>query len=504
MTSSTTEKKQTVKEWADTRVIQDQIDRYLNDDGTDFIDEELIERCLEEQQNPEADYIRQIIAKSINLDTLLPEETAALLNVTDETLIKEMEKAALEIKLKVYDNRIVTFAPLYLSSKCINGCTYCSFREGNEESVRRVLTMDEIEREIKTLAGEIGHKRLICVYGEHPDSGPKYIKESIKALYNAKYKTRKGTAQIRRANINAAPMSIEDLVDINEVGIGTYQVFQETYHHKTFNEVHPPHTVKGNYQWRATCMHRAYDAGINDVGIGALFGLYDWKFEVMGLLLHTRELEDKFGVGPHTISFPRLEHAANAPGLEDTKGYHLTDEEFKHTVLCLRLAVPYTGLILTARENQEIRDKIMPLGITQTDASTRIGLGAYSEMDQEQEENRQQFIIGDTRSLDEVVRHMAKQGFITSFCTAGYRCGRTGAKIMDALKSGHEGKFCKLNAIITYREWLDDFGSEETIAAAEPIIEREIGEVKEKNPKMYDALMTYYGKTLKGDRDLYF
>ncbi len=495
-----------VSDWANSRIIQDEIDRYLPEDGTDYIDENLIEKCLEEQKAPSSDYVRQIIAKSRKLDTLLPEETAALLNVTDPELIKEMEKAAIDIKLGVYDNRIVTFAPLYLSSKCINGCTYCSFREENDESVRRVLTQEEIDREIKTLAGEIGHKRLICVYGEHPDSDATYIAETIKTIYATKYKTRKGYAQIRRANVNAAPMSIADLKMLNEVGIGTYQVFQETYHHKTFEEVHPKGTVKGDFKWRAYSMHRAMDAGIDDVGIGALFGLYDWKFEVMGLLLHSRELEAKFGVGPHTISFPRLEHAENAPGLDETKDYHLDDEEFKHAVLCIRLSVPYTGMILTAREDAALRDKIIPLGITQTDASTRIGLGAYAESEQgdDQEGDRQQFIVGDTRSLDEVVFTLAKMGFITSFCTAGYRCGRTGMKILDALKSGAEGKFCKLNAIITYREWLDDFATDRTKEAAEPIIRKEIEQVKESNPKMYDALMKYYNKTVDGDRDMYF
>lgn len=493
-----------VKEWADSRVIQDEIDRYLPESGEDFINETEIFAALKSQQNPDPVFIREIIAKSRNLDTLLPEETAALLHVKDPELIAEMEQAAIDIKLKVYDNRIVTFAPLYLSSKCINGCTYCSFREANDHSVRRVLTMDEIQREIKTLAGEIGHKRLIVVYGEHPESDANYIADTVKAIYSAKYKTRKGFGQIRRVNINAAPMNIADLAMLNDVGIGTYQVFQETYHHDTFNRVHPPHTVKGHYKWRAYCMHRAMDAGIDDVGIGALFGLYDWKFEVMGLLAHSRELEDKYGVGPHTISFPRLEPADNAPGIEDTSKYHTTDEEFKHAVLCIRLSVPYTGMILTAREDAALRDRIIPLGITQTDASTKIGLGAYSEHNEEQEAQRQQFILGDTRSLDEVVYSLAKQGFITSFCTAGYRCGRTGQKIMDALKSGHEGKFCKLNAIITYREWLDDFGSERTRAAAEPIIEKEINEVKDKNPKMFDALMKYYRKTEDGDRDLYF
>ncbi len=493
-----------VKEWVDKQIIPDEIERYLPEDGTDFIDEDEINAALEKQKCPDPKYVREIIQKSRSLETLLPEETAALLNVTDSNLIKEMEEAAIAIKLKVYDNRIVTFAPLYLSSKCVNGCTYCSFREENDHSVRRVLTQEEIDREIKTLAGEIGHKRLIVVYGEHPDSDANYIAKTVKTIYGAKYKTRKGYGQIRRVNINAAPMSIADLKMLNEVGIGTYQVFQETYHHKTYSKVHPKKSLKGNYKWRLYAMHRAMEAGIDDVGIGALFGLTSWKFEVMGLLIHSRELEDTFGVGPHTISFPRLEPAENAPGIEDSSKYHLSDEEFKHAVLCLRLSVPYTGMILTARENAQLRDKIIPLGITQTDASTKIGLGAYSEKTEEQEADRQQFILGDTRSLDEVVRSLAKQGFITSFCTAGYRCGRTGQKILDALKSGHEGKFCKLNAIITYREWLDDFGSEETIKMAEPIIQREISQVKKKNPQMYDALMKYYGRTKEGERDLYF
>ena len=494
------------KDWIKNRIVQEQIDKYLNTDGSDFIDENLIATALASQANPDKNYIREIIEKSKSLETLLPEETAALLNVEDKDLIAEMEKAALEIKLKVYDNRIVTFAPLYLSSKCVNGCSYCSFRSQNSQAVRRVLTMEEIEREIKTLAGEIGHKRLIVVYGEHPESDVNYIAESVKAIYGAKYKTKKGFGQIRRVNINAAPMSIEELRILKDVGIGTYQVFQETYHKETYAKLHPSNTIKGNYRWRLYSMHRAFEAGIDDVGIGPLFGLSDWKFEVMSVLLHARELEAKFGVGPHTISFPRLEAANNAPGIDATKSTHLTDEQFKKVVLCIRLSVPYTGMILTARENQKIRNAVIPLGITQTDASSKIGLGAYSEhlADDHQEAVRQQFILGDTRSLDEVVRSLAKQDFITSFCTAGYRCGRTGQKILDALKSGHEGQFCKLNAVITYREWLDDFASPETVALAEPIIQKEIAEVKVKNPKMYDALINYYEKTKDGARDLYF
>ncbi len=503
MTTMTKTRPQPLKEWIANRIKQEEIDKYLLPGGKDFIDEEKIAQELEAGKNPDPAYIRSLIQKSLKIETLTPAETAALLWVKDPELIAEMEEAAIKIKKTVYDNRIVTFAPLYLSSKCVNGCKYCSFQTSNDDMERRVVTMEELDREVKTLAGEIGHKRLIVVYGEHPDSDADYIVETVQRIYDCKFKTKKGEGQIRRVNINAAPMSIEDLRKLKEVGIGTFQVFQETYHKGTYANVHPASTLKGNYRWRLYAMHRAYEAGIDDFGIGALFGLYDWRFEVMGLMYHTHELERAFGVGPHTISFPRLEPAHNAP-LATNSDYIVNDDDFKHAVLCLRLSVPYTGMILTARENAELRRRIIPLGITQTDASTKIGLGAYSKKNDDQEEDRQQFVIGDTRSLDEVVRELAKMGFISSFCTAGYRCGRTGYKIMDMLKSGHEGQFCKLNAIITFREWLDDFATEETREIAEDLIQKEIAEVKVKNPKMFDHLMRYYDQTCKGSRDLYF
>ncbi len=492
-----------VKDWIADRIKEDQITRYLREDGSDFIDEDRIMKELAGQKNPDPSYVREIIQKSLSIKTLSGEETAALLNVEDPQLISEMEEAAGKIKKKVYDNRIVTFAPLYLSSMCVNRCKYCSFSIENSEMERRVVKRDELEREIQALAGKIGHKRLIVVYGEHPDSDADYIVDTVKGIYASVSKTKNGTGRIRRVNINAAPMSIEDLKKLKEVGIGTFQVFQETYHKQTYRTVHPEHTLKGNYDWRLYCMHRAFDAGIDDVGIGALFGLYDWRFEVMGLIYHTHELERRFGVGPHTISFPRLEPAHNAPLATNSK-YLVNDEDFKHLVLCLRLAVPYTGLILTARENAELRKKILPFGITQTDASSKIGLGAYSKDLKEQEDERQQFVLGDTRSLDDVVREMAELGYITSFCTAGYRCGRTGKKIMGLLKCGKEGEFCKLNAILTFREWLDDFASEETKRVAEPLIHKEMAEVKQQNPKMYPQLMEYYKKICAGARDLYF
>ncbi len=250
-------------------------------------------------------------------------------------------------------------------------------------------------------------------------------------------------------------------------------------------------------------MHRALEAGVDDVGLGVLFGLYDWRFEVMGLVAHSLELEKKFNIGAHTISFPRIEPASNAPFSEKTK-YEVSDEDFKRIIVTLRLAVPHTGMIITAREDRQLRDQTIHLGCTQTDASTKIGIGAYSADKDTQAINKQQFMLGDTRTLDELVFDLTKMGYITSFCTAGYRCGRTGECILELLKSGQEGKFCKLNAILTFREWLDDFASFKTKQAGEMLIEKEIAEVKHKIPSAYKTLVEYYGRIEKGERDLYF
>ncbi len=362
--------------------------------------------------------------------------------------------------------------------------------------------MEEVKKEVKVLAGDIGHKRLIVVYGEAPETDIEYIRKTIKTIYGVKAKTKNGWGQIRRVNVNAPALSIEELKLLHEVGIGTYQVFQETYHKDTYSRVHPSGTIKNNYQWRLYCMHRAFEAGIDDVGIGVLFGLYDWKFEVMSLLYHARELERRFNVGPHTVSFPRLEPAFHSSFTQNSK-YKVSDEDFKRLITVIRLSIPYTGMIITARESADIRRETISLGCTQTDASTRIGIGAYSERYDEQEEKRQQFLLGDTRSLNELIRELAGRGYITSFCTAGYRCGRTGKCIMELLKNGKEGKFCKLNAVLTFREWIDDFAEEETKAAAESIINKEIEEIKKVNPEMFPVFISYYGRIKQGERDLY-
>jgi len=489
--------------WVKNRIKPEQIEEYL-DSGRDFIDEPAIERSLAVNVNPDPRRVREILAKSLAIETLTPDETACLINVTGPELLAEMRQTAAAVKVKVYDNRIVTFAPLYVSNLCVNDCIYCGFRSSNQAESRRILSQDEIRREVEVLAGQIGHKRLIVVYGEHPKSGIDYIAETLRTIMEVKVKTRRGWGQIRRCNVNAAPMQVEELRALRDAGIGTFQVFQETYHQKTYEQLHPSGTLKGNYRWRLYCMHRALEAGVDDVGIGPLLGLYDWKFEVMALLCHAIDLEKKFGIGPHTISFPRLEPAHNTPFVQNLQ-YAVSDEDFKRLVTVIRLAVPYTGMILTARENAQLRREVLPLGCTQTDASTRIGIGAYADqLDGAQRGEIQQFLLGDTRSLDDVVRELAEAGSITSFCTAGYRCGRTGRKIMKLLRSGKEGQFCKLNAVITFREWLDDFASPATMAAGERVIAKEIAQVKQQMPEIFDTFLSYYEKTRTGERDLYF
>lgn len=489
------------KDWAANRIKKDEIEKYMAS-GKDFINDSEIVEKLKSNKSAEPSRIREILKKSLAVETLTPDETALLLNVNDKDMLDEMGETAAEVKRRVYDNRIVTFAPLYLGNKCVNSCLYCGFRLENENCSRRVLEFDEVKREIEVLTGEIGHKRLIVVYGEHPSMDIDYMTGSIKTIYSVSVRTKKGHSEIRRVNVNAPPLSVNELRKLKEAGIGTYQVFQETYNHKAYARVHPSNTIKGNYHWRLYSMHRAMEAGVDDVGIGVLFGLHDWRFEVMALLYHAIELEKKFGIGPHTISFPRLEPAENTPFTKNNQN-SVSDEDFKKLITVIRLSVPYTGMIITARETKKLRKESLRLGVTQTDASSRIGIGAYSHGNICQEGKKQQFFLGDTRSLDEVINELAEMGYITSFCTAGYRCGRTGRNIMNLLRTGTEGKFCKQNAVLTFREWLDDFASPQTFKIGEKLISKEIGEIKKRMPKFYDEFISYYNRIKSGERDIY-
>ena len=487
--------------WIKSRIKQDQIDRYL-DQGRDFIDDVAIWQKISSATKPSAAQVREILARSLEVKTLSPDDLAVLIKVEDPEMLREMQEAELAIKKKVYDNRIVTFAPLYMGNYCVNNCAYCGFKQENLKAKRRILSMDEIRREIESLTGKIGHKRIIAVYGEHPLTGIDYILESMKTIYDVKTPTKHGYGNIRRINVNAAPMSIEELMRLRDGGLGTYQVFQETYHHETYSKLHPRGTLKSDYRWRLYAMHRAMEAGIDDVGIGVLFGLYDWRFEVMSLLYHAIHLEAKMGIGPHTVSFPRMEPAFNSEYAEHSP-YKVSDEDFRKIILLIRIAIPYTGMIITARETAQMRRDAIGLGITQTDASTKIGIGSYSEEEKGQESERQQFMLGDTRSLDELVRDFVEMGHITSFCTAGYRCGRTGKCIMDLLRSGQEGKFCKLNAVLTFQEWLDDFATPATREAGLRVLEKELEEIKVKNPQGFLVFYQFLERVRKGERDLF-
>ena len=491
------------KKWMRARIAPAEIGKYLRADGADFVDDAEIFRLLAETGAPDAARVRDVVAKALAVETLALAELATLMRVRDPGLWDEMRAAAGAVKRKVYDNRIVTFAPLYLSSKCVNDCVYCGLRGSNDAVERRVLTMDEVRAETEALAGRLGHKRLVVVYGEHPESGVDYIAESIRAIYAVKAPTRKGVGQIRRVNVNAAPLRVDELKILRECGLGTFQVFQETYDRRAYARMHPARTIKGDFRWRLTAMHRAQEAGIDDNGIGVLYGLSDWRFELLGQQAHALEMERFCGIGPHTLSFPRLEPAVNTPFL-DHPAWRVGDDDFERIVTLARLAIPTAGLILTARETPAMRRRLLPLGVTQMDAASNIGVGAYADGQEKQKGERQQFLLGDPRGLDECIREWAAAGCITSFCTAGYRCGRTGKCIMDLLRSGAEGKFCKLNAVLTFKEWLDDFATPETQAVGEALLLRELAEVRRGQPAAWPAFEAAYRRIVAGERDLYF
>jgi 2-iminoacetate synthase len=491
------------RNWMRERIAPAEIDKYLRADGTDFVDDAEIARLLAEPGEPEAARVRDIVAKARAVETLTLAELAALMRVRDPGLWDELRAAAGDIKRKVYDNRIVTFAPLYLGSKCVNNCVYCGLRGENDAVARRVLTMDEVRAETEALAGKLGHKRLVVVYGEHPETGVDYIAESIRTVYAVKVPARKGAGRIRRVNVNAAPLRVDELKILNECGLGTFQVFQETYDRRVYAQVHPAGTLKGDFRWRLTAMHRAQEAGIDDNGIGALYGLGDWRFELLGqqrpcaragAVLRNRAAHAEFSAagagGQHAV------HGAAAG--------RVSDDDFERIVVLARLAIPYAGLIITARETPAMRRRLLPLGVTQMDAASNIGVGAYADGQEKQQGERQQFLLGDPRGLDECIREWAGLGCITSFCTAGYRCGRTGKCIMDLLRSGAEGKFCKLNAVLTFKEWLDDFATPETQAVGEALLQRELDEVRERQPQAWPVFRANYQRTAAGERDLYF
>jgi 2-iminoacetate synthase len=458
-----------------------------------FIDADEILHLLAHAQ-PDKDIVRSIIARSLDKHRLSLAETAMLINAKDPDLITEIKEGASRLKKAVYGNRIVLFAPLYIGNKCINNCQYCGFRISNKDAVRTSLNSHQIIREVEALEDQ-GQKRLILVFGEHPDYSPSFIADAARTVYSVK----KGKGEIRRVNINAAPLDIEGFRTVKEAGIGTYQIFQETYHPEAYTWYHPSGKKK-DYEYRLTALDRAQEAGLDDVGIGALFGLYDWRFEVMALIRHTNHLEACYNVGPHTISFPRLQEASSI----DTGGqYRVSDSDFARMVAILRLAVPYTGMILTAREPASVRSELMQYGISQIDGGTKIELGAYAkETLKEQNLDKEQFRINDDRSLNEIIDELIHTGHMPSFCTACYRNGRTGEHFMEFSVPGFIKNFCSPNAMLTLAEYLEDYAGPETASKGWAIIEENLAQL---NGNVHAAEVRKRIERIKqGERDLYF
>jgi 2-iminoacetate synthase len=436
--------------------------------------------------------VRDVIERSLNKNRLNLQEVATLINATGRESVDLIKEGARELKKKIYGNRIVLFAPLYVGNKCANDCTYCGFRASNREQVRKTLSQDELVKEIESLE-DSGQKRLILVYGEHAEYTPQFIAASVRTAYSVK----KGNGEIRRVNINAAPLDKDGFRTVKEAGIGTYQVFQETYHREAYKTYHP-RGKKADYDYRLTSLDRAQEAGLDDVGIGALFGLYDWRFEVMALVRHTNHLEACYNVGPHTISFPRIKDASM---LHMGDRYFVSDEEFARLVAILRLAVPYTGMILTAREPAHLRNELLQYGVSQIDGGTRIELGSYVEKEKNHNLNKGQFLINDDRSLNEIIDELLQQEMLPSFCTACYRLGRTGEHFMEFSVPGFIKRFCTPNAILTLAEYLVDYAPEGTAERGWRVIEKNMEHL---NETIQVEVRDRIEKIKQGTRDLYF
>ncbi len=458
-----------------------------------FIDADELHDFLD-RPKPTMKQVQDIIQKSLNKNRLSLAETADLINADDPELIEQIKTGAQTLKKRIYGNRIVLFAPLYIGNKCVNNCKYCGFRTSNKDQLRTTLMDKQIVQEVEALE-ENGQKRLILVYGEHPEYDANFMAHTVKTVYAVK----KGRGEIRRVNINAAPLDIEGFKIVKESGIGTYQVFQETYHPETYKYYHPS-GPKSDFVWRLTSLDRAMEGGIDDLGIGALFGLYDWRYEVLGLVRHANHFEAVYNIGPHTISFPRIKAAA---GTDVDPKYLVSDEDFTRLIAILRLAVPYTGMILTAREPASIRKEVLTFGVSQIDGGTKLELGSYSE-DQfdSQNLNREQFEINDSRSLNEIIDELLDQGYLPSFCTGCYRVGRTGEHFMEFSVPGFIKRYCTPNAILTLSEYLLDYAPDKTAEKGWEVIEDNLRKIN--NTATETETRKRLERIKKGERDLFF
>ena len=432
-----------------------------------FINEQEVFEILRKNNNPEYGQVKEILAKALEMKGLGLQDMAVLTGVTDQEQLHELFCTANRIKEAIYGKRLVLFAPLYISNMCANECVYCAFRVKNKEIKRRALTQQEIVRETETLISR-GHKRILLVAGEYyTGAGIQYVLDSVRSVYAARH----NHTEIRRVNVNVAPLPVDEFKMLKAEKIGTYQLFQETYHRETYSQVHIGGKKK-DYEWRTTAMHRAMEAGIDDVGIGVLFGLYDYRFELLALMQHIHELERVFGVGPHTISVPRIEPATGSD-MASHPPHAVTDLEFRKIIAILRMAVPYTGIIMSTRETAQLRNETFALGVSQISAGSRTNPGGYEDED----EASGQFFMGDHRPLDQVIFDIVKMGYIPSFCTGCYRLGRTGQDFMDLAKPGEIKNHCSPNALSSFMEYLNNYASPETVEAGTRLIEETIAEM---------------------------
>lgn len=462
----------------------------------EFINHEEICATLDYVKEHKSDVAKckQIIKKAEQKKGLSHREAALLLACEEQEIVEEIYQLAKKIKQEFYGNRIVMFAPLYLSNYCINSCEYCPYHIKNKHIRRKKLSQEEIRREVIALQ-DMGHKRLALETGEDPVNNPiEYVLESIKTIYSIHHKN----GDIRRVNVNIAATTVENYHKLKEAGIGTYILFQETYHKESYERLHPA-GPKHDYNYHTEAMDRAMDGGIDDVGLGVLFGLETYLYEFIGLLMHAEHLEAVHGVGPHTISVPRIKHADDIDADSFQNG--ISDEIFAKIVACIRISVPYTGLIISTRESKETREKVLELGVSQISGGSRTSVGGYVEEEAE-EDNSAQFDVSDNRTLDEVVQWLMQSGHIPSFCTACYREGRTGDRFMSLCKSGQIQNCCHPNALLTLQEYLEDYASSETKKRGETMIEKELSNIP--NEKVRQKVEEYLKEIKAGNRDFRF
>lgn len=453
----------------------------------EIVNEQEIFKVLEETANPTKQQISTVLDKASLKKGLSLKDAGILVNAVGTELTEDIFKCASKIKNDIYGERLVFFAPLYVSNYCVNDCDYCAFHKKNKQP-RKKLSLDEVKQQVEVLI-RMGHKRLLLEFGEDPVNNTiDYVIDVIKTVYNTKV----GNGEIRRVNVNVSATNAEDYKKLKEVGIGTYQLFQETYNRETYEKYH--NGPKADYERQITAHDRAFAAGVDDVGVGVLFGLYDWRFEVLALLSHSKYLDKKYGVGPHTISVPRLKPASTVN--MDSK-YEVSDNEFLLVIAILRLAVPYTGMIISTRENAQIRRKAFKIGISQTSAASRTYPGAYGDGNKSG-----QFELSDHRSVSDVIKDVLEQGLMPSYCTACYRQGRTGHTFMDLAKPGDIHNLCRPNAILTFKEYLEDYATEEVRKVGTGIIEQTIKEIS--NESLRAETEKRITEIEAGKRDLFF